>query len=177
MRAAESGWVSPVCTENQILVFGTHTPIDSSIDTHQIWGMRRSSVRRERCAHTTKNRTEVLCPRVIQAAMIAAASFGLRRSGRFATATSGAAYWAASVRHGPPWPLPVNAPKSIFQNSIRAANSAVHCRVSPIPKAVLERALVAITRRALSHLKLEILHIIDRAHHEVPNGAGHSGAG
>ena len=49
--------------------------------------------------------------------MIAAASFGLRRSGTFATATSGAAYWAASVRHGPPWPLPVNAPKSIFQNS------------------------------------------------------------
>ena len=50
---------------------------------------------------------------------------GLRRSGTFATATSGAAYWAASVRHGPPWPLPVNAPKSIFQNSIlyRAANS------------------------------------------------------
>ena len=34
-------------------------------------------------------------------AMIAAASFGLRRSGTFATATSGAAYWAASVRHGP----------------------------------------------------------------------------
>src|SRR5216684_7146303 len=79
--------------------------------------MRRSSVRQERCAHTTKNRTEVLCPRVTQAAMIAAASFGLRRSGTFATATSGAAYWAASVRHGPPWPLPVNAPKSIFQNS------------------------------------------------------------
>src|SRR5258708_40099563 len=85
--------------------------------------MRRSSVRQERCAHTTKNRTEVLCPRVTQAAMIAAASFGLRRSGTFATATSGAPYWAASVRHGPPWPLPVNAPKSIFQNSIRAANS------------------------------------------------------
>jgi hypothetical protein len=102
----------------------TH-PIDSSIDTHQIQSMRRSSVRQERCAHTTKNRTEVLCPRVTQAAMIAAASFGLRRSGTFATATSGAAYWAASVRHGPPWPLPVNAPKSIFQNSIlyRAANS------------------------------------------------------
>ena len=75
--------------------------------------------------HTQRNLTEVLCPRVTQAAMIAAASFGLRRSGRFATATSGAAYWAASVRHGPPWPLPVNAPKSIFQNSIlyRAANS------------------------------------------------------
>src|ERR1700730_18648056 len=88
--------------------------------------MRRSSVRQERCAHTTKNRTEVLCPRVTQAAMIAAASFGLRRSGTFATATSGAAYWAASVRHGPPWPLPVNAPKSIFQNSnpIQARNDA-----------------------------------------------------
>jgi hypothetical protein len=72
-----------------------------------------------------ENRTEVLCPRVTQAAMIAAASFGLRRSGTFATAQSGAAYWAASVRHGPPWPLPVNAPKSIFQDSIlyRAANS------------------------------------------------------
>ena len=72
-----------------------------------------------------ENRTEVLCPRVTQAAMIAAASCGLRRSGTFATAASGAAYWPASVRHGPPWPLPVNAPKSIFQNSIlyRAANS------------------------------------------------------
>src|SRR2546423_8979355 len=69
----------------------TH-PIDSSIDTHQVQSVRRSSVRQERCAHTTKNRTEVLCPRVTQAAMIAAASFGLRRSGRFATATSGAAY-------------------------------------------------------------------------------------
>src|SRR5256714_13695027 len=66
-----------------------HTPpIDSSIDTHQVQSVRRSSVRQERCAHTTKNRTEVLCPRVTQA-------------------------------------LPVNAPKSIFQNSIlyRAANS------------------------------------------------------
>ena len=69
----------------------TH-PIDSSIDTHQVQSVRRSSVRQERCAHTMKNRTEVLCPRVTQAAMIAAASFGLRRSGRFATATSGAAY-------------------------------------------------------------------------------------
>ena len=69
----------------------TH-PIDSRIDTHQVQSVRRSSVRQERCAHTTKNRTEVLCPRVTQAAMIAAASFGLRRSGRFATATSGAAY-------------------------------------------------------------------------------------
>src|SRR5271165_4562183 len=46
--------------------------------------------------------------------MIAAASFGLRRSGTFATATSGAAYWAASVRHGPPWPLPVIAPAQFF---------------------------------------------------------------
>src|SRR5258707_9903596 len=101
----------------------TH-PIDSSIDTHQIQTVRRSYIRQERCAHTTKNQMEVLWPRVTQAAMIAAASFGLRRSGRFATATSGAAYWAASVRHGPPWPLPENAPKSIFQNSIlyRARN-------------------------------------------------------
>src|SRR5260370_12211253 len=87
--------------------------------------MRRSSVRQERCAHTTKNRTEVLCPRVTQAAMIAAASFGLRRSGTFATATSGAAYWAASVRHGPPWPLPVNAPKVNLPKFVlyKAANS------------------------------------------------------
>src|SRR6266446_9239656 len=81
--------------------------------------MRRSSVRQERCAHTTKNRTEVLCPRVTRRSD----HRGLHRSGcgvsgTFATATSGAAYWAASVRHGPPWPLPVNAPKSIFQNSI-----------------------------------------------------------
>ena len=60
----------------------TH-PIDSSIDPHQIESMRRSSVRQKRCAHTTKNRMEVLCPRVTQAAMIAAASFGLRRSGTF----------------------------------------------------------------------------------------------
>src|SRR5467141_3132592 len=89
--------------------------------------MRRSSVRQERCAHTTKNQTEVLCPRVTQAAMIAAAPFGLRRSGTFCDGTSGAAYWAASVRHGPPWPLPVNAPKSIFQRSnlYRAANSGL----------------------------------------------------
>jgi hypothetical protein len=82
-------WTSSPILQN--LVFGTH-PIDSSIDTHQVHSVRRSSVRQERCAHTTKNRTEVLCPRVTQAAMIAAASFGLRRSGRFATATSGAAY-------------------------------------------------------------------------------------
>ena len=74
-----------------------------------------------------ENQTEVLCPRVTQAAMIAAASFGLRRSGTFCDGTSGAAYWAASVRHGPPWPLPVNAPKSIFQKSnlYRAANSGL----------------------------------------------------
>jgi hypothetical protein len=68
----------------------TH-PIDSSIDTHQVQGVRRHPFVRT-AAHTTKNRPEVLCPRITQAAMIAAASFGLRRSGRFATATSGAAY-------------------------------------------------------------------------------------
>src|SRR5271166_5271610 len=75
-----------------------------------------------------ENRTEVLCPRVTQAAMIAAASFGLRRSGTFATATSGAAYWAASVRHGPPWPLPVNAPESIFQNCWLLVGHDVYCQ-------------------------------------------------
>src|SRR5258708_39530729 len=101
--------------------------------------MRRSSVRQERCAHTTKNRMEVLCPRATQAAMIAAASFGLRRSGTFALATSGAAYWAVSVTHGPPWPLPVNAPKSIFQNSIlyRAANSVGSCACRKSKPAIL----------------------------------------
>jgi hypothetical protein len=59
---------------------GKHTPLTAAST------LTKSKV------HTTKNRTEVLCPRVAQAAMIAAASFGLRRSGRFATATSGAAY-------------------------------------------------------------------------------------
>jgi hypothetical protein len=64
----------------EIVIIGTHTlrapvPIDSSIDTHQILSVRRSSVRQERCAHThNENRTEVLCPRVTQAAMIARAS-------------------------------------------------------------------------------------------------------
>jgi hypothetical protein len=76
------------------LFIGTHTlrapvPIDSSMHTHQAQNMCRPSVRQERCAHTTK--TGRRCPRVTQAAMIAAASFGLRRSGTLATATSGAA--------------------------------------------------------------------------------------
>ena len=72
----------------EIIIIGTHTlrapvPIDSSIDTHQVQSVRRSSVRQKR-AHTHKeNQTEVLCPRVTQAAMIAAAPFGLRRSGTF----------------------------------------------------------------------------------------------
>jgi hypothetical protein len=70
---------------------GTHTPLTAA-STLTKSKYAQTSVRRERCAHTTKNRTEVLCPRITQAAMIAAASFGLRRSGRFATATSGAAY-------------------------------------------------------------------------------------
>jgi hypothetical protein len=43
----------------EIVIIGTHTlrapvPIDSSIDTHQVERMRRSSVRQERCAHTRK---------------------------------------------------------------------------------------------------------------------------
>ena len=72
----------------EIIIIGTHTlrapvPIDSSIDTHQVQNVRRSSVRQKRCAQHKENQTEVLCPRVTQAAMIAAASFGLRRSGTF----------------------------------------------------------------------------------------------
>jgi len=63
-----------------------------------------------------KSRTEeVQCPRVIRAAMIAAATFGLRRSGTDTNGASGAAYRAASVRHGPPWPLPARA----FSGSFR----------------------------------------------------------
>ena len=62
-----------------------------------------------------QNRTEVQCPRATRAAMIAAAAFGLRRSGKFANGASGAAYWAASVRHGPPWPLPANASEAFLQ--------------------------------------------------------------
>jgi hypothetical protein len=49
---------------------------------------------------------EVQCPRATWAAMIAAAAFGPRRSGAFTDGASGAAYRAASVRHGPHWPLP-----------------------------------------------------------------------
>jgi hypothetical protein len=72
----------------EIIIIGTHTlrapvPIDSSIDTHQIYRVRRSSVRQKCCTHTKKTKRRVLCPRVTQAAMIAAASFGLRRSGTF----------------------------------------------------------------------------------------------
>ena len=71
----------------EIIIIGTHTlrapvPIDSSIDTHQVQSVRRS-VRQKCCAHTKKTKRRVLCPRVTQAAMIAAASFGLRRSGTF----------------------------------------------------------------------------------------------
>src|SRR3984893_7239443 len=109
----------------QNLVIGAHTPLTAAST------LTRSETCADhpfvRSAAHTQRKTERRCyaPRVTQAAMIAAASFGLRRSGTFATATSGAAYWAASVRHGPPWPLPVNAPKSIFQKSnlYRAANS------------------------------------------------------
>src|SRR5262245_14177294 len=49
---------------------------------------------------------EVPCPRATLAAMIAAAAFGPRRSGKPRTAPSGAAYRAISVRQGPSWPLP-----------------------------------------------------------------------
>ena len=66
----------------QNLVFGTHTPLTAASTLTKSKVCADHPVRQERCAHTTKNRTEVLCPRVTQAAMIAAASFGLRRSGR-----------------------------------------------------------------------------------------------
>src|SRR5262245_46545081 len=46
--------------------------------------------------------------------MIAAVAFGPRRSGKLTDGASGAAYWAASVRHGPSWPLPADASAGIF---------------------------------------------------------------
>src|SRR5260370_34121955 len=76
----------------EIVIIGTHTlrvsaPIDSSIDTHQDQGVRGSRLSGS-CAHD-ENRTEVRCPRVTLAAMIAAASFGLRRSGTLANGNIG----------------------------------------------------------------------------------------
>src|ERR1700730_5833923 len=114
----------------EIIIIGTHTlrapvPINSSIDTHQIQSLRRS-VRQKCCAHAEKTKRRVLCPRVPQAAMIAAASFGLRRSGTFCDGNIGSGLLGRISEAWPPWPLPVNAPKSIFQKSnlYRAANSA-----------------------------------------------------
>ena len=109
----------------EIIIIGTHTlrapvPIDSSIDTHQIQNVRRSSVRQKCCAHTKKTKRRVLCPRVTKDSRSLRHRSGCGVAARFATATSGAAYSAAAVRHGPPWPLPVNAPKSIFQKWKRA---------------------------------------------------------
>ena len=69
----------------EIIIIGTHTlrapvPIDSSIDTHQVQSVRRSVP----VLRTHKeNQTEGAMPPGTQAAMIAAASFGLRRSGTF----------------------------------------------------------------------------------------------
>src|SRR5262245_48825459 len=62
------------------------------------------------------NRTEVQCPRAVWAAMIAAVAFGPWRSGKLTDGASGAAYWAASVRHGPSWPLPADASAGISQS-------------------------------------------------------------
>ena len=72
----------------EIIIIGTHTlrapvPIDSSIDTHQIQKCVQIISSSEALRTHKENQTEVLCPRVTQAAMIAAASFGLRRSGTF----------------------------------------------------------------------------------------------
>ena len=80
---------------------------------------------------------------VTQAAMIAAASFGLRRSGTFATATSGAAYWAASVRHGPPWPLPTDTRHhliSFVPDFVRAVRTACPRGFSYFASAIAYRA-------------------------------------
>ena len=86
-----------------------HPPIDSAVHDHKIFVCAGSFVI-ARATRAIRPKTEVRCPRVTQAAMTAAALFGPRRSGRLSrTAASGAAYWAASVRHGPPWPLPASA--------------------------------------------------------------------
>jgi hypothetical protein len=55
----------------EVVIIGTHTlrapvPIDSSIDTHQIQGMRRLSVRQERCAHTTKTERRCYAPGLLK---------------------------------------------------------------------------------------------------------------
>ena len=80
-----------------------HAPIDRRAAAHQNLTVRAIM------SGDPRVRTEVQCPRATQAAMIAAAAFGLRRSGTFANGTSGAAYRAASVRHGPSRPLPTGA--------------------------------------------------------------------
>jgi hypothetical protein len=65
------------------LIFGT---IDSGIDTYQ--DNKRAQILSCAFEHTNVG-TEVRCRRVILAAMIAAASFGLRRSGIFANGNTG----------------------------------------------------------------------------------------
>ena len=88
----------------EIIIIGTHTlrapvPIDSSIDTHQLQSVHQSSS--EVLRTHKENQTEVLCPRVTQAAMIAAASFGLRRSGTFCDGNIGSGLWG---RISEAWP-------------------------------------------------------------------------
>ena len=55
----------------EIIIIGTHTlrapvPIDSSIDTHQIQNVRRSSVRQKRCAHTKKTKRRSYAPGLLK---------------------------------------------------------------------------------------------------------------
>jgi hypothetical protein len=105
-----------------------HLPIDSAVHGHKIFVCAGSFVI-ARVTRAIRPKTEVRCPRVTQAAVTAAALFGPRRSGRLSrTAASGAAYWAASVRHGPPWPLPARVPSSA---SVRATATR---RASSLPR-------------------------------------------
>src|ERR1700732_4848741 len=72
----------------EIIIIGTHTlqapsPLTAASTLTKSKACAGHQFVRN-AAHTHKeNQTEVLCPRVTQAAMIAAASFGLRRSGTF----------------------------------------------------------------------------------------------
>ena len=65
----------------EIIIIGTHTLRAPSPLTAASTLTKSDSLGALRTHN--ENRTEVLCPRVTQAAMIAAASFGLRRSGTF----------------------------------------------------------------------------------------------
>ncbi len=97
--------------------------------------------------------------------MTAAAAFGLRRSGKFANGPSGAAYWAASVRHGPPWPLPATASCSKFLLQVPAAISE-HCEARRFA-----RVLVFCVSHHISHS----MKFLDEAKVYIRSGDGGNG--